>query len=68
METTQGSLVIIGANTNDCKVFWNGQNVPCVGVSVDNDDDSNRVVLKLVEDPVISDLINAGVRIVRVTA
>lgn len=25
MNISQGSLVIIGANTPECKVFWNGQ-------------------------------------------
>ena len=66
METTQGSLVIVGANTQDCKVFWNGNPIPNVGVTVDNDSDSNRVVLKVVEDPVLAEMAAAGVVIRRV--
>jgi hypothetical protein len=35
MNISQGSLVIVGANTPDVKVFWNGQEVPgIVGITI----------------------------------
>ena len=66
MQTAQGSLVIIGANTPDVKVYWNGQDVPGVkGIIVDNDFDTHKVVLKVQEDPVLAELISAGITIRR---
>lgn len=66
MQTTQGSLVIIGANTSDCKVFWNGNEVPNAGITVDNDADSKRVVIKVLEDPLLAEMATAGVVFKRV--
>lgn len=66
METTQGSLVIIGANTPECKVYWNGKIVPQVGVVVNNDPDSKRVIVKVMEDPVLAEMQAAGIVIRRV--
>ena len=61
MQTTQGSLVIIGANTSECKVFWNGNEVPNGGITVDNDADARRVVIKVLEDPLLAKMATAGV-------
>ena len=66
MQATQGSLVIVGANTPDCKVFWNGQAVPNAGVTVDNDIDSHRVVIKVAEDPILAEMQSAGIIVRRV--
>lgn len=68
MQATQGSLVIVGANTPECEVFWNGNRVPNVGVVVNNDGESHHVVLKVVEDPVLAEMAAAGVIIRRVVA
>ena len=63
MQTTQGSLVIVGANTPECKVFWNGKEVPNVGIAVSFD---NKVTLKVKEDPVLAEMAAAGIAIRRV--
>lgn len=66
MQATQGSLVMIGLNTDAPQVFWNGTPVPgVVGIVVDNDSDSQRVVLKVQEDPILAEMIAAGVVIKR---
>ena len=64
MQTTQGSLVIVGANTPDARVYWNGQEVINTGFSVSFD---GRVVLKVAEDPVLAEMQAAGIVIKRVT-
>jgi hypothetical protein len=64
MNITQSSLVIIGANTPECKVFWNGQEVQSLGVSVSFD---NKVTIKIAEDPILAEMTAAGIRIARVT-
>jgi hypothetical protein len=66
METTQGSLVIVGANTPECKVFWNGQEVENVGVNVANDVMGSRVVIKVKEDPILAEMQAAGITVRRV--
>lgn len=65
METAQGSLVIIGANTSDCKVYWNGQVVQNTGVIVDNDFDTHKVIIKIAEDPLVREMKSAGITIQR---
>lgn len=66
MNISQGSLVIVGANTPDCKVFWNGQVITQVGVVVNNDSVGTRVVLKVLEDPLLAEMQAAGITIRRV--
>jgi hypothetical protein len=62
MNTSQASLVIVGANTPDCKVFWKGIPVPgVVGVLADNDHDTQRVVLRVQEDPMLAEMQAAGI-------
>ena len=63
MQTTQGSLVIVGANTAERKVFWNGKEVQCLGVSVSFD---NKVVVKVEEDPLLAEMQAAGIVIRRI--
>ena len=66
MNLTQSSLVIVGAHTPECKVFWKGQPVPnVVSLSVDNDHDTHRVVLRVKEDPVLAEMQAAGIVIRR---
>jgi hypothetical protein len=66
MNTTQSSLVIVGAHTPECKVFWKGQPVPnVVSLSVDNAQDTQRVVLRVKEDPVLAEMQAAGIVIRR---
>ena len=68
IQTTQGSLVLVGMNTATPQVFWNGQLVPGVtGIHVDNETDINRVVLKVPEDPIIAELKAAGITVRRVS-
>lgn len=67
MQTTQGSLVIVGANTPGCKVFWNGQEVPnVVALTTVYDEDDHRVVLKVKEDAVLAEMKAAGIDVRRV--
>ena len=66
MQTTQGSLVIVGANTSECTVFWNGNEIPNVGITVDNDIDCKRVGIKVSEDPLLAEMASAGVLFKRV--
>ena len=66
METAQGSLVIIGANTADCQVFWNGAIVPNKGVTVENTLDIHKVVIKVKEDPSVAEMQSAGITIRRI--
>jgi hypothetical protein len=68
MLTTTGSLVIIGANTTERKVFWNGQEVPCIGLVVDNDALRQKVVIEVAEDPTFAEMQAAGIIIRRVAA
>lgn len=66
MNISQASLVIVGANTPDCKVFWKGTQVPgVVGVSADHDHDTHRVVLRVQEDPMLAEMQAAGILIRR---
>jgi hypothetical protein len=66
IESTQGSLVIVGANTEAPQVFWNGANVLGVtGVIVENDLIHKRVVLKVREDPILAEMQAAGIIIRR---
>ena len=67
MQITQTSLTMIGLNTNEPQVFWNGLKVDgIVGIAVDNDADSKRVVLKFNEDPMLAEMQAAGITIKRV--
>jgi hypothetical protein len=66
MQSTQGSLVIVGANTPECQVFWNGQLVENVGVNVANDVMGSRVVIKVKEDPILAEMQEAGIVVRRV--
>lgn len=65
METTQGSLVIIGANTSNCQVYWNGQVVPNTGVTVVNDSLVHKVTIKVAEDPLVQEMKSAGIIVQR---
>ncbi len=43
MNISQGSLVIVGANTPGCQVFWNGQEVRgVVALHIDMETDEQR--------------------------
>ena len=63
MQTIQTDLTIIGAHTPDCRVFWKGQEVPNLGVSVSFD---GKVVLRVAEDPTLADMQGAGIVIRRI--
>ena len=62
MNISQGSLVIVGANTADAKVYWNGQEVPQIGIKVA----AGVVTLIVKEDPTLADMQAAGIIIRRV--
>ena len=60
---------MVGLNTTQPQVFWNGQAVPgIVGISVDNDAQDHRVTLRIKEDALISELKAAGIIVRRVSA
>lgn len=62
MQVAQGSLVIVGANTADCQVYFNGAPVEGVtGVNVAHDADTHRVVLEISETPQVAELKAAGI-------
>lgn len=63
MNFTQSSLVIVGANTPEAKVFWDGQSVEFVKLTVDTF--TGKVVLHVREDPKLAAMKAAGITIVR---
>lgn len=64
--TATGSLTMIGLNTPTPKVFWNGSKVDGItGILVDNEAGTCRVVLKMPEDSIITELRTAGVIVKR---
>jgi hypothetical protein len=66
MQTTQGSLVLVGLNTNTPQVFWNGQIVGGItGIQVNNNELQTSVVFKMNEDPVIAEMKAAGITVKR---
>ncbi len=66
MNITQSSLVIVGANTPDRKVFWNGQEVSGISeINVSNDAERQRVVITVAEDPLLAEMKAAGIIIRR---
>lgn len=67
IQTAQGSLVMLGLNTEAPQVFWNGTLVPGISsIQVDNDGTLHRVVLGMKEDPTVVELKAAGVSVKRV--
>jgi hypothetical protein len=66
ISSTQGSLTMLDLNTPTPKIFWNGVLVENVtGITVQNDADTQRVVLKMYEAPVVAELQAAGILIKR---
>jgi len=66
MQTTQGSLVMVGLNTDTPQIFWNGQLVDNIqSIQVVNDSTRASVVLKMPEEPVVAELKAAGVIVKR---
>lgn len=66
MNITQSSLVIVGANTPDRKIFWNGQEVSGISeINVSNDAERQRVVITVAEDPLLAEMKAAGITIRR---
>lgn len=65
-----GNLVMVGLNTAEPQVFWNGKRVEGVtGVQVSNEGGiSPRVLLKIKESPEIAEMQAAGVTIRKVLA
>lgn len=65
MQISQGSLVIVGANTQTAQVFWNGVVVPnIVGIRVDWENDEQRVKLKAsIDDVIYNELRTAGINV-----
>lgn len=68
LNTAQGNLVMIGLNTIDPKVFWNGkeiQNLSGIQVACELGKET-RVILKVKEDADLAEMQSAGVTIRRV--
>lgn len=64
MNTTQGSLVIVGANTTTPQVFFNGTQVEGVKtITVTHTDKVQRVVIGM--DEPLQSLVDAGITIKR---
>lgn len=63
MQAVQGSLVIVGANTQDAKVFWNGAEVDNVGFKITNKDGKQSVTLFVKENPLYAELRAAGITV-----
>lgn len=64
--SAQGSLTMIGLNTDEPKVYFNGQLVPDVlAINVVNNETTQSVALKLAETALNADLIAAGIQIRR---
>lgn len=62
MNTAQGNLTILNAHTNAPMIYWNGSQVsPVTALRVVN----GAVTLTVPEDPVLAEMIAAGVKIVR---
>ena len=66
MNITQSSLVIVGANTPDRKVFWNGQEVTGITeLSINNNAERQRVAITVAEDQLLAEMKAAGIIIRR---
>jgi hypothetical protein len=65
MNTANGNLMILDANTPEPKVFWKGQEIPVIGVSAMNENGVAHVTLKVLEDPAFLEMKAAGIKIVR---
>lgn len=66
MLAAQGSLVMIGLNTNSPQIFWNGIKLEGItGIQVDNDEQDHKVVLRMKEDATVSELRAAGIAVRR---
>lgn len=62
MQTVQTDLVITGAHTPDPMIYWKGQQVsPVAAIKVIN----GVVTLTVPEDPLLAEMMAAGIKIVR---
>lgn len=62
MNTVQADLVITGAHTPAPLIYWKGQQVqPVTGLKVIN----GVVTLTIPEDPMLAEMVAAGIKIVR---
>lgn len=68
IETAQGNLVMVGLNTLNPKVFWNGQLVDgIVGVQVNSTEGQKpSVTLKVKEQVNFAEMQSSGVNIRRI--
>lgn len=67
VQATEGSLVMIGLNTSNPKVFWNGALIPNItGILIDNGPEVHKVVLNMQEDNTVAELKAAGISVRRV--
>ena len=68
MQTAQGSLTMVGLNTETPRVFWNGNEVLGVThIRVDCDADEQRVKLKVssMVDALYAELVAANITVKR---
>ena len=65
MEAVQGSLTILNPHAPTPQVFWNGQLVNVIGVTVVNDGVTGKVTIKVPEDTVLAEMQAAGIKVVR---
>lgn len=66
METVQSNFVIVGANTPDMKVFFNGEEVTGVAdLKIDWDIANPVVILTLNEAPLVSEMKANGIQVRR---
>lgn len=64
VQAVTGSLTILNAHTGP-QVYWNGELVPHIGLRVESDGTTNKVTLKVAEDPVLAEMQAAGIVIKR---
>lgn len=66
LNSTSGSLTMVGLNTPTPKVFWNGQEVPGVtSIKTNNDDGEHSVKLRVNggADALYMELVSAGISV-----
>lgn len=65
MITAQGSLTVVGANTANPTVYWNGQEIATTGIQIMNEDGVAKVTIKVPETGIYTEMKAAGIRVVR---
>ena len=68
MITANGALTIVGINTPNVQIFWNGLQVPNIeSVRIDWEQDEQRIKLKVTgpDDSIYTEMVASGISIKR---